>query len=137
MYTMFSKIVRDFHFDSNIRGYLVIETWKLGYDLHASFGIIIMIIIDFFLLLMDASRRAMRDRFFERIIGASSRQRLTEKSDARIGNGTRAPVRTLFHGTPVRPSAKRKRNAFTFLLSALVDSTGRPHATRCNTLINA
>lgn len=25
MYTMFSKIVRDFHFDSNIRGYLVIE----------------------------------------------------------------------------------------------------------------
>lgn len=38
MYTMFSKIVRDFHFHSNIRGYLVIETWKLGYDLRASFG---------------------------------------------------------------------------------------------------
>lgn len=50
MYTMFSKIVRDFHFHSNIRGYLVIETWKLGYDLHASFGITIMIILDFFLL---------------------------------------------------------------------------------------
>lgn len=49
-----------------------------------------------------------------------------------------APARTLFRGAPVHPSFGEEAERARFpVMSALVDSTGRPHTRLDVTLINA
>ena len=64
-------IVRDFHFDSNIRGYLEIEMLKLGYDINASRpGYYIYISIYIYLRLPFEDFFFLNGRVLSRILSA-------------------------------------------------------------------